>query len=80
MKNLKNTRMKEEESTTYVIKTHDKSEMQQLIHASEAYSLLWEIDQYCRQVLKYEGKETRDEALGHIRRTIGESEIMRFFE
>lgn len=72
--------MNEEKPTTYIIKTHDKSEMQQLIHASEAYSLVWEIDQYCRQILKYEGKETRNEALEHIRRAIGESDIMRFFE
>lgn len=72
--------LQEEQPTTYIIKTQNKSEMKQLIHAAEVYSLILEIDEYCRRIVKHDGKETRDEALEHIRSLICESEILQHFE
>lgn len=46
----------------------EREELSTVMHASEYYSALWEIDQYCRGILKHgNGKEDIEETLEHIR-------------
>lgn len=46
----------------------ENEELNTVMHASEYYSALWEIDQYCRGILKHgDGKEDLEKTLEHIR-------------
>lgn len=46
----------------------EREELNTVMHASEYYSALWEIDQYCRGILKHgNGKENLEKTPEHIR-------------
>lgn len=58
------------------IEEEDKIKAKRLVSCDDAFGLLWDIDQHCRGILKYDEKKTRDEALEEIREMIYESSLL----
>ena len=62
------------------IEEHDKQKAKLLMANDDAFTLLWEIDQYCRSQIKYAEKKDVDEILDTIRGMIWEDNILDLWE
>lgn len=70
------------EETTYTIATNDRKEAARLMHADDAYSAIWDIQQEIRQMTKYDvdNKISKEKALERISEIIVESNTMEYWD
>lgn len=57
----------------------DNQEAKILLHASEAFGLIWDIDQKLRDYQKYDTEKTKDEIIEELRDMIHEDNILNFY-
>lgn len=57
----------------------DEHEAKILIHASEAFGLLWDINQKLRSYEKNDTDKTKDEIIEELREMIWEDNILNFY-
>jgi hypothetical protein len=57
----------------------EQDKAKRLLYCDDAFSLIWNIDQLCRNDLKYGSKKTKDEILEEIRNEINETNLLELF-
>lgn len=62
------------------IEEKDIEKAKRILSTDDAFSLLWEIDQCCRSIIKYDEKIDRDESLAKIRDMISESNLLDLYQ
>lgn len=66
--------------TVDTVEPDEEVRAKRMINSDDAFSLLWDIDSYCRGLLKYSDEQICEKHLEEIRSMIGESNLMELYQ